>query len=289
MTVLIVGAGGQLGRCLCDLLISRSIEFSSYNSKELDVTNLKSVEDVISLERPAVVVNAAAYTAVDKAEEQKEQAFSVNATGAENLARACEGVGAALVHVSTDYVFDGKSERPYTEIDTVNPINVYGSSKLLGEQLIAQRMERYIVVRTSWVFSEYGSNFFKTMSRLALERDQVSVVDDQYGCPTYAGDLALALLKFSELSVDENFDGWGVYHYCGAEQTSWFEFAKSIFELHASKSSKSVATLLPLPSKNYPTPAERPQYSVMSTQKATELGIKAADWKAAIKKMISVS
>ncbi|MDM3870599.1 dTDP-4-dehydrorhamnose reductase [Porticoccus sp. W117] len=287
--MLIVGAGGQLGRCLCDELTRRLTVFSSYSSKELDVTDLESVQNVISLECPAVVINAAAYTAVDQAEEQKEQAFSVNATGAENLARACEGVGAVLVHVSTDYVFHGKSERPYTEVDAVNPINVYGSSKLLGEELIAQRIGRYIIVRTSWVFSEYGSNFFKTMSRLALEKEQVSVVDDQYGCPTYAGDLASALLKFSELSVDKSFDGWGIYHYCGSEQTSWYEFAKCIFQLHATQSSKSVAKLSPLASKNYPTPAKRPQYSVMSTQKATELGIKAADWKTAIKKLISAS
>ena len=248
----------------------------------MDITDLAQVTAAVSAFTPDAIVNAAAYTAVDKAESEVALAERINAAGPANLASVAAQHGIRLVHVSTDYVFDGNANTPYTEASPTNPLSVYGETKLAGELAVSAAAPDAIIVRTAWVFSEYGNNFVKTMLRLGKERDALSIVDDQRGCPTYAGDIAHAIIALLQQQA-----AGGIYHYAGDKEVSWFEFAQAIFTVAVQKAVLNKApTLTPIPTAQYPTPAHRPAYSTLAGDKIKGLGIALSDWQSALNKTI---
>ena len=258
--VLVTGSNGQLASCIKDLAKQyEGLNFIYTDYQELDICDLNQVNTFFkSNKKIDYCINCAAYTAVDKAESDVEKAFEINANGAKNLAIACSEFDAILIQISTDFVFDGEKNEPYTETDVAKPISVYGASKLQGEIEIKQTLETYFILRTSWLYSEHGANFMKTMLKLAETRDEISVVSDQIGTPTYAGDLADVILKIIS-SKNTNF---GLYHYSNEGVASWYDFAKTIFE-----ASNLKIKLNAIKTSAYPTPAKRPVYSVMDKTK----------------------
>jgi len=267
MNVLLTGANGQLGRCLIDRLQrDDTFVFTALNRESLDISDVDQVKAFAADLEPDVIINAAAYTGVDKAESDVENARRVNEIGAANLAGIAKNMKIPLIHISTDYVFDGRADKPYIESDPTGPTGVYGQTKLAGETVIQSICPKHVILRTAWVYSEYGSNFVKTMLRLAETRDELNVVEDQTGCPTYAGDIADAILKIClRISTDPK---WGLYHYVGAIQCTWAEFARAIF-----REAKTLGILNKkidvhgIHSSAYPTAAERPKYSVLDCRK----------------------
>lgn len=258
--ILITGGNGQLGQCFRKIehKFTDSYIFIYKSSAELDVTKEDTVMSAIKALAPDFVINCAAYTAVDKAEQETELAFSVNENGAGNLAKACKSYKALLVHISTDFVFGDVQAMPLTEISETIPFGVYGKSKIAGEHKIAENLTEYFIIRTSWLYSEYQNNFVKTMLRLGKERDELSVVFDQVGTPTYAVDLAECVMHII-VSGAKNF---GVYNYSNEGVASWYDFAFAIFSITGIKTD-----LKPITSDQYPTPARRPNYSVMNKEK----------------------
>jgi dTDP-4-dehydrorhamnose reductase len=252
LKVLVTGAGGQLGQALSEILPSQGHEAVALDRKGLDVTDERSVDAALEAHAPDVVVNAAAYTNVDGAEGEPELAYAVNALGPRNLAQACEARGVALLHVSTNYVFDGLSERPYEPFDPPNPVSVYGRTKLAGEECVRHLTNRHYVVRTAGVYGE-GRNFVRTMLRVGGERDVVRVKDDEYVSPTYARDLAEGIAEVLESGR------YGVYHLTNAGSCSWYEFTREIFALAGIETE-----VVPIPSSQYPLPAARPANGVLS-------------------------
>ncbi len=259
-TILVTGANGQLGQAFRLLAASFSqYHFLFISKNELAVENKVQVETFFSANSIDFCVNCAAYTAVDKAETEMETAFLVNATAAGNLAAVCKQYSTQFIHISTDYVFDGTATAPYKETDAVNPVSVYGHSKLKGEELVLQNNLQAIIIRTSWVFSAYGNNFLKTMLRLMKEKESINVVNDQLGCPTYAADLATVIMQIVNSSspvTPNNF----IYNYCNQGVTTWYNFAVVIKQLINSN-----CAVHAIPTVQYPTPAKRPQYSVLDT------------------------
>ena len=275
-TILVTGGNGQLGKCIKDgFQLKENLKVIYTNSSTLDITNKVQIDAIFESNSIDYCINCAAYTAVDKAENDSKLAYKINAEGAKNLAKKCKENGAILIHISTDFVFDGERVCSYEERDTTNPINVYGASKLKGEELIKQNLEDYFILRTSWLYSEYGANFLKTMLRLGIEREELSVVSDQIGSPTYAKDLASVILKLIESETKK----YGVYHYSNRGKTSWCGFAQAIFEeadIHIK--------LDPIKTEAYPTPAKRPKFSVLCTAKISEeLGGEIPYWKDSLK------
>jgi dTDP-4-dehydrorhamnose reductase len=264
MVVLVTGANGQLGQSLQFIAQNYpEINFVFCSSSELDISNKENCEQVFLKHKPQYGINAAAYTAVDKAESEPEKAYLNNAIGAKNIAEVCKKHNTVLIHVSTDFVFDGNKTTPYTEEDVPNPTGVYGQSKLEGEFEIKKTWEKHFIVRTSWVYSKFGNNFMKTMLRLASERDSISVVNDQIGTPTNAIDLAETLIKMIKVNNQlPRMDLYGIYNYSNEGQCSWFEFAQEIFKIN-----KDTINLLPITTSDYPTPAKRPKYSVLDKTK----------------------
>ena len=281
MVVLVTGSSGQLGQALQSIAKQYpEINFQFFSSSELDITNLTQCEGIFEKLKPHFCINAAAYTAVDKAEAEPEKAQLINVMGCENLAKACKKENTVLVHISTDFVFDGTATTPYTEEDVPNPTRVYGQTKLDGEKVIQAILEEYFIIRTSWVYSEFGNNFMKTMLRLGAERDCLSVVNDQIGTPTNAVDLAKALVKIIQTynlqPANQNF---GIYNFSNEGKCSWFDFAKKIFEIN-----KFEIDLKPIPTAAYPTPAKRPSYSVLDKSKIKEVfGVEVRDWEESLK------
>ncbi|WP_179353356.1 dTDP-4-dehydrorhamnose reductase [Winogradskyella vidalii] len=276
INVLVTAKDGQLGQCFQDIALNYpEINFFFKSSSELDITNKATVDSVFNSEVPFdYCINAAAYTAVDKAEDNIELADQVNHIGAQNLALACKKHQVILIHISTDFVFDGKSSKAYLESDITNPLGVYGKTKLKGEQAISKTLEQHFIIRTSWLYSEFGNNFLKTMLRLASERNEIGVVGDQIGSPTYAKDLAEAVLQI----IEAKSSAYGIYHYSNDGEISWYDFAKEIFRL-----SGSSIKLNKIETTDYPTPAERPQFSVLNTTKISPLlAIKIPNWKASL-------
>lgn len=276
MVVLVTGANGQLGQSLQFISDHYSdIQFHFYTSTELDITNRNNIKEIFSLIKPDFCINAAAYTAVDKAESEIEKATLINVTGAKNMALICAEFSTTLIHVSTDFVFDGIKETPYTEEDTTNPQGVYGKTKREGEIEIIKYLKHYFIIRTSWLYSSFGNNFMKTMLKLANERNSLNVVNDQIGTPTHAVDLAKAIIEII-LSGSKNF---GIYHYSNEGNTSWYGFAKEIFNIY-----KTIIDLQPIPTSEFPTPAKRPKYSVLDKSKIkSEFGISIKDWKESLR------
>ncbi|WP_294829662.1 dTDP-4-dehydrorhamnose reductase [Gilliamella sp. G0441] len=283
MKVLLTGVKGQLGSCFQDIF-PHDWSLITKDSQELDITDLSAVEACIAISKPDAIVNAAAYTAVDKAEDEDELAYKVNAIGPQNLAIVANKYSIKLIHISTDYVFDGTKKTPYFETDLTNPINVYGKTKREGELAVIQHDPSAIVIRTSWVFSEYGNNFVKTMLTLSLKHNKLSIIDDQLGCPTYAGDIANAILKI----LMNNIRG-GIYHYCGDQIVSWFNFCLEIFSIAEKLNLTGIKKPIvkPILTCQYSTKAKRPLYSVLNMDKIRSLNIEGSDWKKALVHVIS--
>ena len=284
MKVLITGKNGQVGSCLVSQLSNMTeINFLALSREELDITNAEQVSKIVNEYKPSVIINAAAYTAVDKAESEVELANAINNLGPKNLAKAAAQVNAAIIHISTDYVFAGNKEGLYIETDEVNPQGVYGQTKLAGEQSVAQECDAHIILRTAWVFSEFGNNFVKTMLRLAQTRDTLGVVGDQFGGPTYAGDIAKAIVSIAQ-QLQQGSTKFGVYNYSGYPHVSWQEFASEIFEKALAKNLiQSPIMVNSILTADYPTPAKRPANSKLDCSKiTTDFSIQPSDWKAAL-------
>ena len=248
---------------------------------ELDIRDRSAVREAIERSKPGIVINAAGYTSVDRAESDAEAAFAVNRDGAGNLASACGTSRIPLLHISTDYVFDGRKSGAYLEDDATAPLGVYGASKLAGEESVRARLEEHVILRTSWVFSAHGANFLKTILRLARERPTLKVVRDQEGGPTPAGAIAEALLAIAA-AVDRGERRWGTYHLCGAPATSWYGFASAILEAGAKSLGRS-ARVIPITTAEYPLPARRPFNSVLDCAKIKRaFGIGQPDWRGSL-------
>ncbi|HKL36537.1 MAG TPA: dTDP-4-dehydrorhamnose reductase [Salegentibacter sp.] len=278
--ILVTGANGQLGACFKKI----SGNYAEFNlvfksSSEADITDKPKLEKLFSEVKFNWVINCAAYTNVEKAESEEEKAFKINATGAKNLAEVCKENKASLVHFSTDYVFDGKAERPYKETGKTNPINVYGASKLKGEQLIAEVLEEHLIFRTSWLYSEFGHNFYKTILRKIEEKADLNITTSQTGTPTNANDLAKFVL---EIIVSENKD-FGLYHFSNLGEATWYDFAKAIIELKGNSEN-----IVLNKSNNFKTIAARPEYSVLDKSKLQQQFSKPVlNWKASLEKLIN--
>lgn len=270
-TVLVTGANGMLAQDLCPMLEDADFEVIETDKDELDITNEMQVHKVISEIKPDFVIHCAAYTNVDKAEEQPEIAEMLNAKGAEYVAKACNANNAVMIYISTDYVFDGTKDSPYEPNDKTNPTGVYGLSKFHGEQAVRKYCPKSYIVRTSWLYGHHGKNFVETMISLA-DKPELKVVNDQIGCPTWTVDLSDALISI----IDEQ-PPFGIYHACGNGKTSWHDFAKEIFNLMNLK-----VNLKPCTTEEFPRPAKRPKYSVMTNQ----CGMR--DWKEALKEYIEL-
>lgn len=287
MKILLTGADGQLGRCLQDRVDSRAHTLHALTRSALNITDSLAVARTVARLQPDIIVNAAAYTAVDKAEQEPEMALLINAQGAANLASAAERGGAAMIQVSTDYVFDGNKVGAYLETDRTDPLGVYGRSKLQGEEEVRRRCRRHIVLRTSWVFSEYGQNFPKSMLRLGREGRALSVVDDQQGCPTYGGDLAAACLTMCEAQASGQAE-YGVFHFAGDLPVSWFEFARAIFTAAAAQGYLDRPPVLrAIASEEYPQLARRPKNSVLDVSRFNACyGSIGRDWQAGLARLL---
>lgn len=277
-TILVTGANGQVGSELRELSVHfPEFQFLFTGKGDLPIQEKDKVLDFFQAHQVAYCINCAAYTAVDKAESERELAFLINATGAANLAEVCRITKARLVHISTDYVYDGSRDTPQLEDAPVNPINVYGHSKLEGERLVQENNPESVIIRTSWVYSRFGKNFVKTMLRLFKEKDELNVVADQLGSPTYAADLAATTLRFINHWIAGN-ELNGIFNYANTGVTSWFELADYLRELTGSS-----CKIHPVTSVQYPTPARRPSYSVLDTTKIrTALGIEIPYWKKSV-------
>jgi len=282
MVVLVTGANGQLGQAIQFIAPNfLNVNFIFCNATDLDISNKENCQAVFHIIKPDFCINTAAYTAVDKAETEPEQAELINVTGAKNLAETCKEFDATLIHISTDFVFDGSKNAPYNETDLTNPKGVYGQTKLDGEKAIQEVFSKYYIIRTSWVYSQFGNNFMKTMLRLASERTSLSVVNDQIGTPTNALDLAECLLTIIIQHPTPN-PQYGIYNFSNEGQCSWFDFAQKIVELN-----NISIHLQSIPTTSFPTPAARPKYSVLDKSKIkSTFGITIKNWEESLKKAI---
>ncbi|MDY2550728.1 dTDP-4-dehydrorhamnose reductase [Enterococcus casseliflavus] len=273
--ILLTGGNGQLGTELRHLLDEKGLNYVSTDAQEMDITDEKATLAFIQELKPTVIYHCAAYTAVDKAEDEgKELDEKINVNGTENVAKAAKVVGAKFVYISTDYVFDGtKKEGVYKETDTPNPQNEYGRTKLLGEQAVKDLLDEYFIIRTSWVFGKYGHNFVYTMKRLAQTHPRLTVVDDQYGRPTWTRTLA----EFMVYIIENNAD-YGIYHLSNENSCSWYEFAEEILK-------ETDVEVAPVTSAEYPQKAKRPQYSVLDLTKAKNTGFVIPTWEEALADM----
>lgn len=254
MKILVTGANGMLGQDLCPILEDVGAFVIETDVDTLDITNHDMTEQVLSDIRPDMVVHCAAYTNVDKAEEEPEKAALINVTGTENVAKACGRLGIPIVYISTDYVFDGTKTTPYTPEDEPCPLGVYGRTKFQGEEMVKKYCEKYYIARTSWLYGHHGKNFVETMLSLAEKGSEIKVVDDQIGCPTWTVELANGILRLLQKP-------YGTYHVCGSGNTSWYGFAKEVFEQAGVK-----VDLKPCTTEEFSRPARRPAYSVMDNQ-----------------------
>lgn len=284
MRILLTGSKGQLGQCFKDRL-PEDWELIAADSKTLDITDKNAVFNMVKNFQPDIIINAAAYTAVDKAESESEKVFNINSGAVAYLASAARAIQAKLIHISTDYIFDGQSQVPYDETSVPIPQNVYGQSKLASELLALSVNPDSLIIRTSWVFSEYGHNFVKTMLKIATEGNDIYVVNDQIGCPTYAGDLAQAIISIIQYPTFPR----GIFNYCSKQSVSWYQFACAIFKTAQKKDATFKMPIIhAVNSDAYPTIAPRPTYSVLSTQKIeTELNIPPADWQKALNTILT--
>ncbi|MEH6526593.1 MAG: dTDP-4-dehydrorhamnose reductase [Sneathiella sp.] len=281
MKLVVTGAGGQVGAALGLMGPLAGHEIIPLDRQTLDIADKAQVIAAISNYRPDAVINAAAYTAVDKAESEPDAALAINAAGAENLAIACAQLDIPFLHISTDFVFDGTKEGPYTETDPIGPLSVYGSSKAEGEARVKAIGGKFLILRTAWVFGG-EQNFVATMLRLGETLDELQIVDDQHGGPTACTDIAATLLRMAEQALSPAFSDWGFYHYSGAPSLTWYGFAQAIF------SGRDKPVLHPIPTEDYPTPAARPKNSVLDCSKIKQVfDIDQPDWRTALSQLLT--
>ena len=288
MKVLVFGAGGQVGHEVRRAIWPASVELAALDRHAADVASAPAVNAAIGRERPDLVINLAAYTAVDRAESEPEAAWEANCAGAAHIAAVCGDLATPLIHLSTDYVFDGRKTEPYREDDTVNPLNVYGRSKEAGERAVRAAAPDHVILRTAWVYGVHGANFVKTMLRLGSERPVLRVVADQQGCPTAAADIAAALIAIAELIRRGSMD-WGTYHFAAADSTSWFSFADEIIGLAGrlgAWAGGAEPRLEAITTDEYPTAAQRPANSVLDCSKIRGLSISPPPWRASLPAVI---
>ncbi|HHW76836.1 MAG TPA: dTDP-4-dehydrorhamnose reductase [Xanthomonadaceae bacterium] len=288
MRLAIIGARGQVGWELSRRAPMFGHEALAWDVAELDITDAAAVDRQLAASGADAVVNAAAYTAVDRAEQEPALAFAVNRDGPAHLAAACARLNIPLLHISTDYVFDGTKTAPYTEDDPAAPLGVYGQSKWEGDEAVRRLLPRHLILRVSWVFGVQGHNFVRTILRLAREREELRVVADQQGCPTYAGDIADALLELAGRvgEIDAN-RAWGVYHYCGEPPITWHGFASAIVEMARAREPLPVRTVTPITTADYPTPAARPANSVLDCSRlSARFGIRPCSWQEGLAAML---
>lgn len=279
MKILITGSGGQLGRELINQGQLKGFSVQAPSEDDMDITDLEKIDRCMAFHQPEVVINAAAYTQVDKAESEAALAFAVNTTGSANLARMCAKNKTPLVHMSTDYVFDGQKGTSYLETDTISPVGVYGRSKAEGEIEIRSHLKEHIILRTSWLYGIHGHNFAKTILKLATTKPKIRVVADQYGSPTNAADLAQTILIISDRMQFNNDVDWGTYHYCGQGVISWYNFAEKIVGLARLYADVKTTRIEPIPTADYPTRALRPIYSALDCSRIQKhFGINPKPW-----------
>lgn len=284
--LLITGANGQVGEALAAQAKQRGFDVLAYSKDSLDISSETMVVATLHRHQPDIVINAAAYTNVEQAEVFPEQASQINIDAVGVLACACNSHNIPLLHISTDYVFSGKKQTPYVETDETAPLSVYGSTKLAGEKLLMASTKKFIILRTSWVFSATGNNFVKTMWRLFHEREEVKVVSDQWGAPTSADAIASTLLTIATRVLKPNFHDWGIYHYSGAPAVSWYDFACAI-QRACPQENLALQRLLPISTHEFPTKATRPAYAVLAMQKTNAVfEIDACDWQKDLKEVI---
>jgi len=287
MKVLITGAQGQLGRELAAQGQLWGGHVQAPSEDDLDIIDLEKVDRIIARQQPDRVINAAAYTQVDSAESEAAVAFEVNKTGCANLARICAKNHIPLIHISTDYVFDGQKGTPYLETDPISPVGVYGRSKAEGEIEIRKHLKEHIILRTSWLYGIHGHNFVKTMLNLAQTKQTIRVVSDQFGSPTSAADLARTLLTISDRLQPVSDADWGTYHYCGRGVVSWHAFAEKIMELARRYGDIRTTRVDPVTSADYPTRAVRPAYSALDCGRInTHFGIRPQPWQKSLERTI---
>lgn len=266
MRILVAGGQGQVGSAIAELGLEQNLDLIALGRQDLDITSAQAIDSVFAKYEPDLLINAAAYTAVDKAESEPELAYAINETATALLADACTERGIPMLHISTDYVFDGTKDSPYLESDAVNPIAVYAKSKEAGERALRERLERHIILRTSWVFGHHGNNFVKTMVRLAKDRDRLTVVADQFGGPSSARGIAKAVLTIAAQYRGGSSIAWGTYHYCQKPYVSWHQFAETIvaraIEIGLVDHEVEV---VPIASSEFPTPVVRPENSRLDT------------------------
>jgi dTDP-4-dehydrorhamnose reductase len=285
MKILVFGAGGQIGREVCRAAWPPRYAILPLDRKAVDITKSAAVSAMLDRETPDLAINLAAFTAVDRAESEPEAAWAVNCAGAAHIAAACDESATPLIHLSTDYVFDGRKTEPYREEDAVGPLGVYGRSKEAGERAVRAAAARHVILRTAWVFGAYGANFVKTMLRLAAQRPVLRVVADQRGCPTAAADIAAALIVIAEY-IERSEAKWGTYHFVGAGAASWHGFAEAIFDLAAPQLAAR-PQVEPISTDQYPTPARRPMNSVLDCRKIAEaFGIRPPPWRAGLASVV---
>ncbi len=285
--IAIIGSKGQLGWELVRRAEHRRYKALALDLPEIDIVQPASIKDNLSAKNLSLVINAAAYTAVDQAESEPALACAVNRDGSANLADFCEQAGLPLIHISTDYVFDGSKAGSYCEGDPVAPLGVYGQSKEAGESEVRRRIQEHLIIRTAWLYGVHGHNFVKTMLRFGKEKESMRVVDDQTGCPTFAADLANAILLMTDHILSGKETPWGTYHYCGGGSTTWCGFAKAIFEIAKKYDVFSVREVIPITTAEYPTPVKRPTNSVLDCSKMeSNFGICQRPWIQSLTDMI---
>jgi dTDP-4-dehydrorhamnose reductase len=287
--IFLTGSRGQLGFEVTRRASGFGLTVQGMDVDELDIRDAEAVDRVLAAARPRIVVNAAAHTAVDRAESEADLAFAINRDGPAHLAAACARAGIPLIHVSTDYVFDGSKTGPYVESDPIAPLGVYGTSKAAGEAAVRDTLPQHVILRTAWVYGVHGNNFVKTMLRVGKARDVLRVVDDQHGCPTHAGDLATAALTLARRAIDGTMptEGWGTFHCTGTGATTWCGFAREIFRLAAPRLDR-VPSVEAITTSEYPTPAARPANSVLDCGRLESVhAIRLRPWQGALAEMLA--
>jgi dTDP-4-dehydrorhamnose reductase len=278
MKIIVTGATGQLGLEVVEQLTRSRLKVAGFSHDDLDITDENSVSNYFSVVKPDLVVNCAAFTQVDEAQTDPGKAYDINQRGAGIIAHSCHKTKTPLIHLSTDFVFDGKENTPYVETDPINPLGIYGKSKALGEKEIAERLDTHIIIRTSWLYGVHGKNFVKTMISAATKTDSLRVVSDQFGCPTSAADLARAITDIVKQKNTFNNRTWGIYHYCGDGIVSWHTFAETIFQMAADL--KPMPAVHPVSTDEYPVKAPRPAYSALDCKKINAVfGITLKPWR----------
>jgi dTDP-4-dehydrorhamnose reductase len=278
----------MLARDLCSMLSDRSHHVAGFDLPEVDICRQESVDSCLGASKPDIVINCAAYTNVDRAESEAGAAYAVNRDGAMHIAKTCRSIRVPMIHISTDYVFDGSASKPYREDESVSPLGVYGLSKWEGEDAVRSTIDAHYIIRTAWLYGVHGKNFVKTILNLGRTKEEVRVVSDQYGCPTWTQDLSDVICRLVAELAAGNTPGWGTYHFCGGGITTWHALAERIIEIGRQREPLQISRVIAIPTEEYPTPAKRPRFSALDCQKIEKaLGITAPRWQDSLSLMMA--